>query len=305
MIKAIALGTSSAFPTRTRNHPSIYINLAGNNMLFDCGEGTQRQIRIAGLSPSIDSIFITHWHGDHSLGVGGIIQSLNMLRREKPLEIYGPTGTDSSVRHIISTYKFHNMVKVKTVSLKLPRASKIMESKDYEVYGINLPHNVMCIGYKIKEKDRLNIRQDLLRKTGIKSGPFLKGLKQQKDVSYNGRRLRWRHFTYLKKGRSLVYMTDFSYERKLASFAKDADALLIESTFSSDMEEKALQFNHLTVRQALTLGKSARAKNIFLTHISQRYEDKKELDEQVKMEAKKLGLSGRVKVLKDFDVIEV
>ena len=97
MGKAFILGTASAFPTKDRNHPAVYVNLDGKRVLLDCGEGTQRQIRIAGLSPAVDYIFITHWHGDHSLGVGGVLQSLNMMRRTEPVWIFGPARRTTTV----------------------------------------------------------------------------------------------------------------------------------------------------------------------------------------------------------------
>jgi ribonuclease Z len=302
--KVTILGTASAFPTKTRNHPSIYINLDGNRVLFDCGEGTQRQIRTAGLSPAVDYIFLTHWHGDHSLGVGGILQSLNMMGRTEPLIIVGPIGTNASVNHILKTYKFYSRLNIKTRSLDLKKETLIEKIGTYSVYGINVKHAVKCIGFKVKEDDALNIKRELLDKNDIKPGPFLRGLKEGRNVKYNGRTLKAKDFTYLKKGKSLVYLTDLVYEKSLAKFAKDADVLIIEATFSSALEKKAQSFSHLTIYDALTIAKLAGVKRVYLMHTSQRYENVKVLLEEIKEVKKKLKLSAEVHLPEDFSEVK-
>ncbi len=271
MIKFTFLGTSSAFPTKTRNHPSVYLELGGSRVLFDCGEGTQRQIRRAGLSPSVSDVFITHWHGDHSLGLGGIIQSLNMMGKSE-LRVYGPEGTTSSVRSLMSAYRFDKRIKVSAKAVKAQKETKVAEIGDYEVFALDVKHMVKCLAYKLKEKDRINIDPVKLKKYGIKPGPYLKALKEGKDVKVNGVKLRARDLTYLKRGKTLVYMTDFAYDDKLAKFARNADVLISESTFLSDMGDKAKKFMHLTVHDAIKLAKKSGSKKLFIIHTSQRYE---------------------------------
>ncbi len=299
------LGTSSAFPTKNRNHPSIYFNLDGKKVLFDCGEGTQRQIRIAGLSPAIDYLFVTHWHGDHSLGIGGVIQSLNMMRRAEPIKITGPLGTDASVKHILQTYKFYPHLEIKSRSLNLKKETLIEKIGKYSVYGINVKHSVKCLGYKLKEEDTFNIKQELLKKKGIKPGPFLKLLKKGKNVKYKEKLLRAKEFTYFKKGTSLVYLTDLVYEKNLIKFAKDADVLVIEATFSSALQDKAHGFYHLTINDALKIAKLANVKKVYLVHTSQRYENTKLIGSEIKDLKEKLHLAAEVLLPNDLDKIRI
>ena len=304
MSKAFILGTASAFPTKDRNHPAVYVNLDGKRVLLDCGEGTQRQIRIAGLSPAVDYIFITHWHGDHSLGVGGMLQSLNMMRRTEPVWIFGPAGTGTSVKHILAAYKFYQGIDVKTRSLDLKREKLVQRVGRYSVYGMNVSHVVKCLGYKIKEDDALNIKQDLLEKQGIKPGPFLRGLKEGKNVKYKGKTLKAKDFTYLKKGKTLVYLTDLRHEKQLYGFAKGADALIIEATFASSLQEKAKKFYHLTIHDALEIAKRADVKKVYLTHTSQRYDDPAALIAEIAGLKAKLGLKAEVVLAHDFSEVD-
>ncbi len=305
MDKATILGTSSAFPTKLRNHPAVYLNLEGNTVLLDCGEGTQRQIRVAELSPSVDYIFLTHWHGDHSLGVAGILQSMNMIRREEPVFIFGPQGTNSSISNILKTYKFYASLPIKSTALDLKREKSIVKIGRYTVYGLNVKHSVKCLGYKIKEDDSINIRQEMLKKYGVTPGPFLKALKSGKNVKYKGKVLKAKDFTYLKRGKSLVYLTDLVYEKKLVKFAKDADVLIIEATFSSALQEKAKEAFHLTIADALTLAKEASVKAVYLVHTSQRYESSSvSLKNEIAGLKDKLRLNAEVFLPDDLSKIE-
>ncbi len=305
MDKATILGTASAFPTKTRNHPSIYVNLNGVRILLDCGEGTQRQIRSAGLSPSVDYVFITHWHGDHSLGVGGIVQSLNMMRKDTPLTIVGPAGTNSSVKHILDAYKFYKGLVIKVRTLDAKKESLVMDIKGHSIYAINVKHVIKCLGYKIKEKDSRNIRKELLDKLGVKSSPQLKSLKAGKDIVIDGKKLKASQLTYIKKGKSLVYLTDLIYDKNLYRFAKDADVLIIESTFSSELQERAKTFMHLTVKDALTIAKRANAKKIYLVHFSQRYENLDTIEKEAAALSKSMGIKAEVILPQDLSEITV
>ena len=126
MIDIIMLGTTAQFPTKYRNHSSFFLRFKTFKALFDCGEGTQRQMRIAKLSPhNIDSIFISHWHGDHTLGLGGVIQSMNATQRTNPLTIYGPDGTKQRVKNILGTYYFKKNFLIKPNLPPEPEAENI------------------------------------------------------------------------------------------------------------------------------------------------------------------------------------
>ena len=272
MIEYTFLGTSSAFPTAKRNHPGVYLMINGDRLLLDCGEGIQRQIRKAGLSPSVDYIFITHWHGDHSLGLGGMIQSLNMMKSSKTLKIFGPNGTGSGIKNIVQAYKFYNNLDLKAISLNAPKEKIILKNKNYQVSAINVKHSVKCIAYKIKEKDVRNIYVDKLAKKGIKPSKFLSKLKDGKDVVYEGIKLKYKELTYLKKGKSIAYVTDLRYDRSIIPFIRGVDTLIIESTFGEEFN-KSFEFFHLNIKEAMSLAKSSGAKEVQFVHTSQRYEN--------------------------------
>jgi ribonuclease Z len=300
MIEGAFLGTSSAFPTVKRNHPAVYLMINGERILFDCGEGIQRQIRKAGLSPSVDYIFITHWHGDHSLGLGGIIQSLNMMKSSKRLQIFGPGGTEQSVKDILLTYKFYNQLDIKPKSINAPKERKILEMDNYSVSSINVEHSVKCLAYKVKEKDVRNISVEKLAEKGIKSGKFLSRLKEGKDVIYNGIKLKYKELTYLKKGKSVAYVTDLRYNPKVIPFIKGVDTLIIESTFGEEFQ-KSYEFFHLNIKEAMLLAKRSNAKEVFFVHTSQRYENDDSLVKSAAAIYSKMKCGFRYSFPDDFD----
>ncbi len=304
MIDTVFLGTSSAFPTVKRNHPAVYISLNGDRMLFDCGEGTQRQIRKAGLSPSIDFIFITHWHGDHSLGVGGIIQSLNMLKSDKPLHIFGPQGTRESVDNIINSYKFYNKVLVKKSPINAVKERTILDGKSYYISALNVKHSVKCLSYKIKEKDSRNILVQKLPELGLKPGKLLSKLKEGKDIIYNGKKLKYKDLTYVKKGKALAYVTDLRYEKSILQFVKGVDTLIIESTFAADFK-KSYDFFHLNIIEAMKIAKYSGAKNVYFVHTSQRYENTDTLEKDADKVFKTLGCKFNYFFPNDLDRITI
>ena len=300
MIECTFLGTSSAFPTIKRNHPAVYVTVEGDRILLDCGEGTQRQIRKAGLSPSLDYVFITHWHGDHSLGLGGIIQSLNMMKSSKRLQVFGPSGTNQSIKNILLAYKFYNRLDIKSTSVNAPKEKLLINTGDYQVSAINVKHSVRCLAYKIKEKDVRNIYSEKLAEKGIKPGKFLSKLKDGKDVVYNGIKLKYKELTYIKKGKSLAYVTDLRYEPGIIPFIKGVDSLIIESTFGEEFEKSA-EFFHLNIKEAMLLAKGSGAKNVYFVHTSQRYENDDALAKSAEALYSRMKCSFKYSFPNDFD----
>lgn len=281
MIEITLLGTSSAFPTEERNHPSLYVKLDSYNILIDCGEGTQRQIRKAGLSPKIDYIFITHWHADHSLGIIGILSSAKLQNLSMPV-IFGPKGTKQKIKSLLKIFNLE-IEKLKIVEVDAPKEKEILKLGDYTFYALNLKHTVKCLGYKIKEKDKVKILKDFLEKNNIKSGPHLRPLLEGKDIIYEGKKIKHEEATRIEKGKIITYLTDFRYEDKVIKFAKDSDYLFIESTFMSDLEDKAKDYYHLSILDAMKIAENANAKKVILMHISQRYKEGEILEEIAKL----------------------
>jgi ribonuclease Z len=181
MIEIIFLGTSSMVPTKERNHTGILISFNGNNILVDCGEGTQRQLKIAGISISkINKILITHWHGDHVLGLPGLIQTLAANGYDKVLEIYGPKGTKEKIIHMFKAFEFdQTKIEIRIIEVK---KGKIFENNDFYIETLELEHSITSLGYNFIEKDRRRIELNKAKKFGLKEGPLLGKLQEGKSI---------------------------------------------------------------------------------------------------------------------------
>jgi ribonuclease Z len=276
------LGTSATVPTEVRNHTSILLSYKGENILVDCGEGTQRQFRKAKLNiGKITRILITHWHGDHVLGLPGVLQSLAMGEYNKTLYIYGPHGIKEFMEKLLDTFRFSREYKIETREAE----GKFFETPDFYITAEKMTHLIPCNAYSFVKKGQIKIDKAKLRKEKIPSGPILKRLKEGKDITYNGKKYLAKKLTYTEGDRKISFILDTSFNKKIIPFVKDSDLLICESTFSSDMEETALKYGHLSSKQAAEIAKRSNSEKLILTHISQRYENdkKKILDESKKI----------------------
>lgn len=268
-MKLTVLGSSCMFPTKDRSQPAFLLFHEGLYFLFDAGEGVQRQLRIAGISPmSVDHVFISHWHGDHSLGVAGMIQNMVGNRRTKPFHIHGPRGTRERVKHIIETYDFKKGFDIKAHDLDVSKP--VLKVEDLTVTAINVKHP-KCVAFCVKEADKRRINLDYTKKFGLTKHPLLGKLQQGEDIVYKGKKITVAKGTYLKPGKKFVYITDTGYVSRLVEFAEVADLLVCESTYTSELEDRAEEFNHLTAEQAAMIARDAGVKQLVLTHFSQRY----------------------------------
>ncbi|MDD2679041.1 MAG: ribonuclease Z [Candidatus Nanoarchaeia archaeon] len=283
MIDVIFLGTSSQFPTKERNHSSIFFRLKKFKALLDCGEGTQRQMRILKLSPHhLNAVFITHWHGDHALGLGGIIQSLGASKREDALSIYGPKGTKERVEHLLKTYAFKPGFHIEVFEANEFDEELLLDFPDFQVYSFPLSHGVTGNGYYLVTKPLRRINVDYTKKFGLIKHPLLGDLQEGKDIVYKGKRISAKNATYLDTIRKLAYISDTKYFDNLIEYAKNSDLLICEATFSKKDEEKCKDYNHLSSAQAAMIAKKSNSKQLIMTHISQRYGNSKLLEEDAK-----------------------
>jgi len=285
MIEGFFLGTSSMFPTQNRSQSCLFVRHGPENILFDCGEGTQRQMRIAGLSPmKLTRIFVSHWHGDHTLGLGGIIQSLSASGRTAKLQIYGPVGTSARIEHIIKSFSFDLRFKIETIDLIIKEGTqKVVDEAEFYVIAMPLRHIIPCLGYAFVEKGRRKINIEYVKKTlGIEQHPILGKLQKGKTITFNGKKVTPAKATFLTPEKKLTYIVDTQYFDGLKKLAKESDALVCEATYCEDMESKALKYTHLTARQAAKLAKESKAKKLYLTHFSQRYASLKPLEDEAK-----------------------
>lgn len=299
-IKLTFLGTSSAIPTINRNHISIFMSYKDENILIDCGEGTQRQIRKAKINPcSITRILITHFHGDHVFGLPGLFQTLALNKYNKTLYIYGPKGTKKFINEIFKTFIGINRIKMQVNEV----SNTFLKTPDFELTALPLNHNAPCNGYLFQEKDKLRISREKLAKLKIPNIPELAKLTQKKNIKYKGKTISYKNLTYLEKGKKLSIALDTYICNNLNKLTKDSDLAILESTFLEDSgkgAQLAKEYKHLTAKQAAQIAKKSKVKQLILTHISQRYEKNPEV---LLEEAK--SVFKNTKLVNDFDVIKI
>jgi len=284
MIIITFLGTVSGIPSLRRNHPAIaleYFTDYRDVLLFDCGEGTQKQLMKSGISfMQINKIFISHWHADHFAGLIALIQTMNLENRRKPLTIYGPEA-ERFVSDIVDLGYFGLRFPVKAVNVPFEGSeiSLVHKTDDYQVLSIPVFHSVPAVAFCLKEKDKWNIDEDKLRKLGIKRGPWLKKLKKTGKLEYKGKKVKIQDVGYVKEGLKVVYSGDTKPCKNIVKISKNADLLIHDGTF---LEEDVGSKSHADVKEAAKLAKQAKVKQLILTHISRRYTDLKELEEEAK-----------------------
>lgn len=292
-IEIIFLGTSDSIPTPKRNHSAILFSLEGQNILVDCGEGTQRQLRIAKISPTkIDKILITHWHEDHVLGIIGLIKTLYMMNYSKTLKIYGPKGTKHNFSLLEKLMRYIN-IKLEVYEVF---NSKFIDEKNFCIEARSMSHGIPSNAYAIILKDKRRLNKSKLKKMKLPNSPLIKELQNGKDISFNGKKIRASSVSYVEKGKKVSVILDTLMNDNALILAKDSDLLISESSFSEKDKEKAKEYLHLTSIDAATIAKKAKVKRLILTHISQRYERNSEIIEK---EAKKIFKN--VSLAKDFD----
>ena len=274
------LGTSAMQPTKERNLSSVLFNYGSENILVDCGEGTQRQMKIAGLKPTrITRILISHWHGDHVLGLGGLIRYLGANEYNNTLYIYGPKGIKDYVKNILNSCVFTDNVKIELIEIK---EGLIFENKDFYIESFRLNHTEVCYGFNFIEKDKRKINVKYLAKFGLKTHPLIGELQKGKDIVWQNKKIKSRDATIIAKGKKISFIIDTGFDENIIKSVKEADLVICEATYSDDLKEKAIKYKHLTAKQASEIAKKAKAKRLILTHFSQRYPDVKELEKESK-----------------------
>jgi len=286
MIIITFLGTVSGVPSVKRNHPAIaleYFTDYRDVLLFDCGEGTQKQLMKSGISfMQINKIFISHWHADHFAGLIPLIQTMNLENRRKELTIYGPEA-ERFVSDIVDLGYFGLRFPVKAVDVPFEGSeiSLVDKTEDYEILSIPVFHSVPTVAFCFKEKDKWNINEDKLKKMGIKRGPWLKKLKRDGKLDWKGKIIKIEDVGRVKGGLKVVYTGDTKPCKNIIKISKEADLLIHDGTF---LEEDVGSKAHADIKEAAKIAKQANVKELILTHISRRYTDLEELEEAAKKE---------------------
>ena len=283
------LGTASMQPTKERNLSSVLVSNGNENILVDCGEGAQRQFKISGLKPTkITKILISHWHADHVLGLGGLMRYLGANEYNGILEIYGPKGINKYFENILHSSIYNELVKYKLFELK---EGKLFENKFFSVEAYKLEHTADCFGFSFTEKDKRKININYLKKFGLKQNPILGKLQNGKDIVWEGKKIKAKDATFLVKGKKVSFILDTGYCNKTLKIAKDSDLVISEATYSHEHKDKAIAYKHLTAKQAAEIAKRSKAKELILTHFSQRYENANILLKEAKSVFKNVRLA--------------
>ncbi len=271
MLGVTFLGTGAACPTVERNVSGLALMREGEMILFDCGEGTQRQMMRYGVGFSFSEIFFSHYHSDHMLGVIGLFRTMGLLDRKDGVTLYGPKGAQRILGGALTVGLERTKFPVEIVEVK---PGDRLKRKEYEIQVFATEHRVDTVGYALVEKDRLGRFEPELAKTiGIPEGPLWGQLHRGIRVTLpDGREIGPEGLVGPSRpGRTVVYSGDTRPCPGLREAARGADLLIHEATFGADEAARAVETGHSTAGEAATLARDAGVGRLLLTHISARY----------------------------------
>ena len=290
MLRVTFLGTGGTLPTTNRNPSAILVNREGEMMLFDCGEGTQQQMMRAKTGMKVNSIFITHFHADHFLGIPGLIQTMSFNGRTEPLEIYGPAWTKQFVTLLVQLGYYRLGFEINSHELG---DGDIVDRGDYLIKAIATDHGIPSLGYALLEKKRIGrFNREKAIELGVPVGRLFSKLQNGEPVIINGKTiLPSQVIGKSRPGRKLVYSGDTRPCESIEKESAGADLLIHDGTLSEELKDWAVETKHSTTKEAALLAKKANVKQLILTHISSRYsestepllQDAKEVFENVKI----------------------
>ncbi len=296
-MKLVFLGTSAAQPTEKRGLSCICLEREGEILMFDAGEAAQIAYMKSGLGWNKKmKLFVTHLHGDHCVGILGLLQTMSMQNRTEPLEIFGPKGIDEFLGANIKVLNFGLPF---SILINIVNEGKIFENKKYLIHATKANHSITAFSYLFEEKDkpgRFNVQK--AKELGIPEGELWNQLQNGKEITNNQTIIKPEQVLGEKRpGKKIGISGDTMPTKKLEEFFLGCDYLVFDSTFIDEEKQRALDTCHSTAKQAAELGKNAKVKNLILTHFSARYKD----EIQHKNEAEKIHNS----VITARDLLEV
>lgn len=276
----IILGCSSQQPTRLRNHGAYLFRWNDEGLLFDPGEGTQRQFIFANVAPTfITRIFVSHFHGDHCLGLGSILMRLNLDKVKHPIHCYYPASGKKYFDRLRYGTIYHETIQV--IEHPVYEEGIVHDDGKFKIEALFLEHGVENIGWRVTEPDTLKFDQSKLESHGIR-GLLVRELNEKGYVEIDGKVIKLEDVSWIRHGDSIAVVIDTRYCQNAVDIAKGAKLLLCESTYLEEHADLARRHYHLTAKQAAGLAKEADVKKLILTHFSARYLNLKPFEVEAK-----------------------
>jgi ribonuclease Z len=276
-MKLVFLGTSAAQPTAERSMTCICLVLDKEILMFDAGEGAQIAFQKSklGWNKKI-KIFVTHLHGDHCVGILGLLQTMSLQNRTESVDIYGPVGIEDFIAANLKILNFGLTFPVKIIRIK---EGLVFEDSTYSIYVCEAEHSIPAYSYLFTEKDRPGkFYPEKAKELGIPKGKLWHELQKDIEVKVGGKTIRPSDVMGEKrKGRKIGISGDTRPTQKLEEFFRDCDYMTFDSTYSDTLRDKAKENYHSTAKEAAELAKRAKVSNLILTHFSARYENVEEL----------------------------
>ena len=276
----IILGTSSQQPTRYRNHGAYLFRWNEEGLLFDPGEGTQRQFIFAEIAPTvITRIFVSHFHGDHCLGLGSILMRLNLDKVTHPIHCYYPASGKKYFDRLRYGTSYHELIQV--VEHPVDASGIVHDDGKFLIEATFLDHGIDNIGWRITEAPSRKFDREKLEKAGI-FGPDVAQLEKTGSLLINNKKILLDDVSQVRPGESIAVVIDTRVCKQAVEIAKNARILLCESTYLEEEKELARKHFHLTAKDAALIAKEAQAEELILTHFSARYLNSKVFEEEAR-----------------------
>lgn len=276
----VILGTSSQQPTRKRNHGAYLFRWNEEGLLFDPGEGTQRQFIFANVAPTfVNRIFVSHFHGDHCLGLGSMLMRLNLDKVTHPIHCYYPASGKKFFDRLRYGTIYHDTIEV--IEHPVSKEGLVEDDGKFRIEAAFLDHGVDNLAWRITESDRRKFDNEKLKEHGIQ-GPLVRQLEKEGSLLIGDKKILLDDVSWIREGDAIAYVMDTRPCGNAVEIARGAKILLCESTYLEDKRELADKHYHLTAKQAAQIAKEAGVKLLILTHFSARYLNTSEFEKEAR-----------------------
>ncbi len=274
------LGCSSQQPTRYRNHGAYLFRWNGCGLLFDPGEGTQRQFIFANIAPTVvNYIFVSHFHGDHCLGLGSFLMRLNLDKVTQPIHCFYPASGKKYFDRLRYGTMYHEVIEV--IEHPVENEGIVYKDENFTIEAAFLEHGVDNIGWRVTEPDTRKFDRTQLDNFGVR-GPLVKELQQKGSIIIDGKAVALDDVSWIRKGESIAVVIDTLPCKNAVHIARGARILISESTYLDEDKDLAKKHFHLTASQAAEIAQEAGAEELILTHFSARYTEPAVFEEEAR-----------------------